>query len=252
MRTVISCRAAAWVAIGALVLAGIIPTTARAQAVDPAAMQILKRMTDYVGSLKQFSAHTQVTVEDVLDSGQRIDLDVSVSATVKRPNKLRTERKGDLVSQNFYYDGKALVLYDPGKKVYATEPAPATLPGLLDYAQQTLGLIIPASDLVYPNAFELMTKDLTVAIVVGKSAVDGVKSTHLAFRRPGVDFQVWVADSGPPRPVKLVVTDPSTPALLSVTTVIRDFKALKEVADARFTFVPPKGIQKIPFMHLVP
>lgn len=244
----------ALLALGALTLAGIVPTSARAQtpAVDPAAMQILKRMTDYVGGLKQFSAHTQVTVEDQLESGQRIDLDVSASVTVKRPNKLRTERKGDLVSQTFFYDGKTLVLYDPTKKVYATEPAPATLPGLLDYAQQTLGLIVPASDMVYPNAFELMTQGVTVARVVGKSAVDGVKTVHLAFRRPGVDFQVWVADGGPPRPVKLVVTDPTTPAALSITTVIRDFKAPSEMADAQFTFVPPKGARQITFMHLVP
>jgi hypothetical protein len=252
MKTANSRMVAACFALGAFALSGFVPTVAQAQAVDPAAMQILKRMTDYIGGLKQFSAHTQVTVEDLLESGQRIDLDVSASVTVKRPNKLRTERRGDLVSQNFYYDGKTLVLYDPTKKVYATEPAPATLPGLLDYAQQTLGLIIPASDMVYPNAFELMTQDVTVAFVVGKSAVDGVKSHHLAFRRPGVDFQVWVADGGPPRPVKLVVTDTSTPALLSVTTVIRDFKAATDMADTQFTFVPPKGIQKIPFMHLVP
>jgi hypothetical protein len=241
-------------ALLALTLAGMVPTVARAQApaVDPAATQILKRMTDYIGGLQGFRAHTQNSVEELLGSGQRIDIEVSASVTVKRPNKLRAERTGELVNQDFYYDGKTLTLYDRANTVYATEPAPATLPGLLDYARQTLGLIIPASDIVYPNAFALLTQDLTVAFVVGKSEIDGVKCDHLAFRRPGVDFQVWVADGGPPRPVKLLVTDTSTPALLSVSTVIRDFEAAPDVADAQFTFVPPTGIQKIPFMHLVP
>ena len=167
---------------------------------DPAATAILKRMTDYLGSLKAFSVHTQNTIEDLLAPGERIDLEVSATVTVERPNKLLTERKGDLVSQNFYYDGKTLTLYDPSKKVYATEPAAGTLEGMLDYARDTLGLVIPASDLVYPNAYELLMKDVTAAKVIGKTVVGGVKCDHLLFRRPGVDFQVWIADGKEPLP----------------------------------------------------
>jgi hypothetical protein len=57
----------------------------RAPAVDPAAVQILKRMTDYLGALKQFSVKTQNTIEDLTDSGHRVDSDVSSIVTVKRP-----------------------------------------------------------------------------------------------------------------------------------------------------------------------
>jgi len=169
--------------------------------------------------------------------------------TIKRPNKLLTERKGDLVSQNFYYNGKTLTLYDPTLKVYATEPAPGTLAGVLDYARETLGLVIPASDMVYPNAYELLMKDVSAAKVIGKTTIGGVRCDHLLFRRPGVDFQVCIADGKQPLPVKLVVTDTGTPELLSVTTMIRDFKTALDVPDARFNFVPPKGAKPIAFMH---
>ena len=59
------------VTFGVLALSAILAAEVRAQTptVDPAATQILKRMTDYVGSLKQFSVHTQNTLEDALDSG---------------------------------------------------------------------------------------------------------------------------------------------------------------------------------------
>jgi len=51
-------------ALGVLALSVTVTTPVRAQtpAVDPAATQILKRMTDYIGSLKQFSVHTQNTL----------------------------------------------------------------------------------------------------------------------------------------------------------------------------------------------
>ena len=194
--------AAALFALGVLALSATFSAEVRAQApaVDPAATQILKRMTDYVGSLKQFSVNTQNTIEDLHDSGHRVDFDVSARAIVSRPNKLRAERKGDLIDQIFYYDGKTLTLCNPSDKVYATVPAPATIEGTLHFVRDSLGLIIPVSDLVYSNAFPLLMQDVTFAAVVGKAFIGGVKCDHLLFSRPGVDFQVWVADSGKPLP----------------------------------------------------
>ena len=234
-------------ALTALMLAG---TSVQAAGVDPAATRILQRMTDYLGGLQQFSVHTQNTLEEVLDSGHRVDLDISAAVIVSRPNKLRAERRGDLIDQIFYYDGKALTLYNPSDKVYATEPAPGTIEEMLDHAREALGLAVPASDLVYRNAFSLLMQDITLAVVVGKAVIDGVKCDHLLFSRPGVDFQVWVADAGPPLPVKYVVTDTGSPARLSITTVISDFNAAPAVGDARFTFVPPQGTKAITFMPL--
>lgn len=96
-----------WV-LGVLTLSACAQTEVVAQipAVDPSATQILKRMTDYLGSLNQFSVHTQVTLEDVTDFGHRIDLDVSSNVIVKRPNKLLAKRRGDPIDQTFFYDGK--------------------------------------------------------------------------------------------------------------------------------------------------
>jgi hypothetical protein len=254
MASVNSRVALAMFALGAFALSVTTSMDARAQApaVDPAATKILKRMTDYLGGLKTFRVHTQNTIEDLLAPGERVDIDVSASVTIKRPNMLHTDRTGDLVSQDFFYNGKTLTLYDPTKKVYAAEPAPPTLAGAIDFARNTLGLVVPAADLVFPNAYELLMEDVTSAQVIGKSMINGVKCDHLLFRRPGVDFQVWISDGKQPLPRKYVVTDTSTAELLSVTMVMSDWKTAPKVSDATFNFVPPKGTQSIPFMHLVP
>jgi hypothetical protein len=245
-------RGVALFALGVLALSATVSTEARAQApaVDPAATQILQKMTDYLGSLKQFSVHTQNTLEDLLDSGHRVDFDVSANVTVSRPDKLHSERKGDLIDQVFYYDGKTLTLYNPSDKVYATEPAPATIEEVLDYARETLGLTVPVADLVYRNVFPLLMQEVTFAKVVGKAVIGGVKCDHLVFSRPGVDFQVWVADAGKPLPYKYVVTDTGAPARLSVTTVMSNWNVAPAVADSRFTFVPSQGAKRITFMPL--
>jgi hypothetical protein len=239
--------------LAAVALSAACSTQVRAQApaVDPAATQILKRMTDYIGSLKQFSVNTQGTMEDLDDSGHRVDFDVSARAIVSRPNKLLAERKGDLIDQSFYYDGKTLTLCNPTDKVYATVPAPATIDGALHYVRDSLGLIIPISDLVYSNAFPLLMQDVTYAAVVRKAFINGAKCDHLTFSRPGVDFQVWVADSGKPLPMKYVVTDTGTPALLSISTVMSEWNVNPRVPDSKFNFVPPKGAKPITFMPLI-
>jgi hypothetical protein len=252
MMTIVNSRmASAIFALGVFALSMTVPVQVSAQAaVDPAATQLLKRMTDYLDSLKQFSVHTQNTVEDLLDSGQRIDTDVSATVTVSRPNKLRAERKGELLDQVFYYDGKTLTLYNPTDRVYGTEPAPATIEELLRYASDSLGLIVPAADLVYHNAFPMLMQGVTSATVIGKAVIDGVVCDHLAFSRPDVDFQVWVADGGQPLPCKYVVTDTSTPALISISTVMSDWNVAPAVTAASFTFVPPEGTMAISFMPL--
>ena len=252
MKTLISTSAVVVFALGVLLLSATVPKDVRAQAsaVDPAATKILQLMTDYVGSLQNFSVHTQNTLEDLLDSGHRVDFDISADVIVSRPNKLHAERKGDLIDQTFYYNGKTLTLFNPSDKVYATEPAPGTIEEMLDFARESLGLTVPVADLVYRNAFPLLMQEVTLAVVVGKTVIGGVKCDHLLFSRPGVDFQVWVADSGEPLPYKYVVTDTGTPARLSVTTVMSNWNVAPPVSEARFTFAPPPGTKQIDFMPL--
>jgi hypothetical protein len=193
---------------------------------------------------------TENTLEDLLESGQRVDFDISASVIVSRPNKLLAERKDDLMEQIFYYDGNTLTLYNPSDKIYATEPAPPTIEEMLNFAGVSLGLVLPVADLVYRKAFPLLMQDVTCGVVVGKATIGGVKCDHLVFSRPGVDFQVWVADSGQPLPRKYVVTDTGDPARLSITSLISDWNVTPAIADAGFIFVPPQGVKQIAFMPL--
>ena len=242
--------AAAWFTLGVLTLLATVSTEARAQApaVDPAAVQILKRMTDFLDGLKQFSVNTHNILEELHVSGHRVDYDLSASVTVKRPNKLLAVRTGQLMNQRFLYDGRTLTLYNPSEKVYATKEAPDTIEKMIDLARERIGIVLPAADLIYRNAFPLMMQDVTLAVVVGKPVVRGVKYAHLLFSRPGVDFQIWVTEGKQPWPRRYIVTETGTPALLSVSTILSDWNIAPAVDDAQFKFVPPKGAMAITFV----
>ena len=247
----LKCRAIVTLfALAIFTLSTTVPVETRAEplTVDPAATEILKRMTDYLGSLKQFSLQAQNSLEDILPTGHRVDLDISADVIVSRPNKLRSERKGDLVNQIFYYDGKDLVLYNPTFNVYAAETVPDTFEGLFKYMYESLGFAVPVSDLIYSDAYPLLMQDVHYAAVLDKTYIGGIKCDHLLFSRPGVDFQIWVSEGPKPLPLKYVVTDTATSGHLSISTLMTDWDVEPGVADDQFIFVPPKGVQAINFM----
>jgi hypothetical protein len=103
--------AAAWFAVGVLTLSVTVSTDARAQApaVDPAAVQKLKQMTDFLDALEQFSVNTQNTIEELHVSGHRADKDLAANVTVKRPNKLHAARAGGLMDQRFFSGSSAIM-----------------------------------------------------------------------------------------------------------------------------------------------
>ncbi len=89
--------AAAGFALGVWTLLAVPASAASdAPAVDPAAVRILKQMTDLLDGLQQFSVSTQNIIEEMHVSGHRVDYDLSANVTVKRPNKLRAVRTGEL------------------------------------------------------------------------------------------------------------------------------------------------------------
>jgi hypothetical protein len=183
-------------------------------------------------------------------SGHRVDYDLLANVNVKRPNKMRAQRIGELMNQRFLYDGKTLTVYDPTKKVYATKTGLDTIEEMITFARETGGVLLPAADLLYRNAFPLLMQDVTLAVVVGKAVLDGVRCDHLLFSRPEVDFQIWVSEGKQPFPRKYVVTETATPSKLALTTFLSNWNTAPPVDDAQFKFVPPKGTQATTFLQL--
>ena len=244
--------AAAWLAFGALALSVTVAVEVRAQApaVDPAAVEIFRRMTNYLGSLQRFSLDTQNTIEEVLDSGQKIQYDLLTTVVVQRPNKVRAERKGDLVSQVVIYDGKTLTVYNAANKYYAAAAAPDNIDDALNFARDALDIVPPSGDLIYSNSFDLLTAQATSGMVVGKSMIGGVKCDHLAFRGPVVDWQIWIADGDKPLPRKYVITTKDDPAQPQYMVLMSNWNVAPKVSDAMFRFTPPQGAKETDFLRL--
>ena len=89
-------------------------------------------------------------------------------------------------------------------------------------AAKKYGLEIPLADLFLMGTDRFDTKSITEAIYVGPQVIGGVLCDQLAFRQPGVDWQICIERGKAPLPRKLVVTgtdgDPAQPVRRSILT----------------------------------
>ena len=231
-------------AIGALVTLSA-ATQAQSAGVAPEAKRILKASTDFLAGQQRFSADTRNTLEIVLKSGQKIEFNSTARQSVQRPNKLRSERSGDLVEQVFVYDGKSLTLYQPQEKVYAQIAAPGTLEETLEFARTRYDIVAPFGDLVFKNAYDILMDGVTDGIVVGKAVIEGVVCDHLAFRAPDVDWQIWIQQGAQPMPRRIVITTLDLPNAPQYAVTVTRWN-LEPTFDAQtFTFTPQAGMKAI-------
>jgi hypothetical protein len=241
-----------WPALAALAVAWPVSGHAQASDIDPDALSLLRKSTDYLAATKQFSVVAATTIEAVFANGQKLQFDQRVAVTVQRPNKMRAERVGELVAETFYYDGKTLSLNLPQQKYYATAAVPPTLDGMLDVARDKLNVVAPGADLVYANAYERLTEGLTSAFIVGEAVVEGATCDHVAFRNAEVDWQIWIQQGDKPLPRKFVVTSKRMPGSPQFASVMSNWQTAPKFTDATFSFVPPQGAQKIDFLPVAP
>ena len=226
------------------------PAQAQPTGMQPEAEKLLRRMSDYLKGLQKFTVRTENTIEAVLTSGQKLQFASPAMASVWRPNRLRADRKGDVLDQEFFYDGKNLTLYNPKEHLYATTPAPPTIDAMLDFAREKLDVIAPGAELMYSNAAERMLKESSSGFVVGPSVVAGVKTMHLAFRGADVDWQIWIEDGSKPLPRKFVLTSKKVTGEPQFTILMRSWDSNPKLTEKEFTFTPPKGAKKIEFLAL--
>src|ERR1700722_226108 len=91
-----------------------------ALAVDPGAVDAVKKMGAYLRSLKVFQVQGDITHDDVLEDGLIIQSSSKVDMLAVKPNRLRAEVTGDDKHRLYLYDGKPFTAW--GKRTNTTQP----------------------------------------------------------------------------------------------------------------------------------
>jgi hypothetical protein len=226
-------------------------TPAPAPAVDPAAVAALRKMGAFLRALQAMWVQSEITTDDVLPSGQKVEYGGTVDLKVRQPNRMRVEVSSDRKNEQMYYDGSTFTIFQPTPGYYASFAAPPTVRGLVDVLERRYGADLPLADLFRLGTDEAELGSITSATMVGWSTIKGTVCAHYAFRQPDVDWELWIQEGPQPLPRKLVITTASEKTEPQHVAVL-SWNLTPRLDEHMFTFVPPPRAQRIDFTGVGP
>jgi hypothetical protein len=218
--------------------------------IEPQADEILRRMSNSLKGLSGFAFDADHMTEVVLESGQKLQMAATSRVQVQRPNRLRSDRRGELANVSLYYDGKALTVMGHKVNLYAQAPAPSTLDAAIDFARDELEMEAPAADLLYSDPYRGLTEDVVSGTYVGKAEIDGARVHHLAFRGREVDWQIWIEDGPRALPRRYVITSKEQQAAPEFVVTLKNWSVNQQFPDGTFAFQAPAGAEQIGFLGM--
>ena len=187
------------------------PAPPPAPIVEKYALDRLKQMSEKLASTKAFTFHASSFIEVPAVTGQFLTLFTDSDIALQRPNKLRVDVSGDVPSFQLYFDGAKLSAFDPQKNLHSVSDPLATIDEMLDFVLTKAQINFPSADFMYSNPYAVMTKNLTHAIVVGPSMVNGVPCEHFAYMEPGLNWEIWIENGTRALPLRLAMTYKQVP-----------------------------------------
>lgn len=211
--------------------------------VDTQIVGALGRMANALKAMDSFEVRADMTTEEVLDTGQKLQSSSTMTALVRRPNRLQINLDSERRSRRFFYDGKQLTIYGPAAGYFATVPAPSTTYAMLQEAADRYGVETPLADLMAWGESAVRTDRIQTAMYAGADRIGADVCDQYAFRQDGTDWQLWIRRADPALPCKVVIAntdDPAQPQTVAVFTwTPRSF------ADSQFAFTPPADAKQI-------
>ncbi|WP_225207217.1 DUF2092 domain-containing protein [Novosphingobium huizhouense] len=230
-----------------LALAVATPASAQsepASSIEPEAMAAMDRMSAALRAIPAFSFDADVTTEQVLETGQKLQFGGTLQIAARKPNGFRIIAKSDTTNREFFYDGRSLTIFAPRLGYYTQVAAPDSIGLTLEKARSELGIEIPLADLFVWDTDQTMRARVRSAFAVRPETVGDRSCFHYAFRQAKVDWQIWIEEGERALPCKFVVTNTDDPSLPQYVAVLH-WSTGPQLADADFTFTPPADAKRI-------
>jgi len=217
--------------------------------IDLSVLAELERMGTYLRTLKTFQLKADVVTEDVRTDGQKVQTLRVVDLVARRPNRLYADITNDRQRRLLFYDGAHFTLYAPRSTFYATVDAPPSIERLVDELEDKYNIELPLVDLFRWGTPESDVDELTSAIDLGPSAVNGVTCEQYAFRQEGIDWQLWIERGQYPLPCRIVITTLTDDARPQHTATY-SWNLAPSIDDETFVFRKPADAKSIPIAEV--
>jgi hypothetical protein len=217
--------------------------------IEPAALAILKAMSEKLAAAKTISFAAVNTYESPAINGQPLYYTTVSQVTAQRPDKMRVVTPGDGPPTEFYYDGKTMVAYDPSMNLAAVADAPPTIDAMVKAAYDKAGIYFPFVDFIVADPYKDMEGSLKSAFVVGRSdAVGRTLTDMVALASENVQAELWIGVADKlPRMIRAVY--PKDPTKNRYETEFSNWRLNGRVDPNAFASVPALKAPRMDFKN---
>jgi hypothetical protein len=223
------------------------PAPPPAPIIEQYALDRLKQMSDKLASSKSFTYHSNSFIEMQAITGQFLTFFVDAEVALRRPDKLRVNVSGDVSSFHLHFDGAKVTAYDPQKNLYAVSNPLKTIDEMVDFVLNKAQINFPSADFMYSDPYAVMTKNLTHAIVVGPSMVNGVPCEHFAYMESGINWEIWIENGKKALPLRLAMTYKQVANFPRFLVEYTDWNLNPKLSADTFVFKIPAKAKQIEF-----
>ena len=214
--------------------------------IQQAALDRLKQMSDTLTSSQTFSYHSKSAIDLQSETGQFVTFFNEAQVALQRPNKLHADVVGELVNVKLHFDGNTLTAFDHSKNTYATSSPLNSIDEMLEFLMTKAQISFPSADLMYSDPYAVMTKNLSDAVVVGETVVNGVAVEHFAYREPNIDWEIWLTKGDKPLPLRLAMTYKQVQNQPRFLVEFFDWRLNPKLKN-KFDFKAPKDAKQVEF-----
>ena len=212
------------------------------------ALDRLKKMSETLASAKSFTYRSNNFMEvQSAATGQFLTLFVSTDVALQRPNKFRANVFGDVPSFELYFDGANFSAFDPQKNVHSVSEPLSTIDDMLSYVATKSHINFPAADFLYSDPYSVMAKNVTHAIVIGPSMVNGVSCEHFAYMEPDINLEIWIENGKKALPLRVAMTYKQVPNFPRFMIEYKDWKLNPKLKEDIFVFKAPVNAKQLMF-----
>ena len=217
----------------------------------PNPFDVLQQMGQYMDQTQNWTFKISTTADEILDSGQKIQVSRQRKFYVSRPNKLAVQFQDDGQGKRVVYNGKTVTMFDPAKNMYVRLEMPDTIAATLDTLAKDYGKSLPLADLLYRDPAKGLSAKAKTGQYLGLHAVDGDNCHHLGFIQEGIDWEIWISAGDKPIPRKFSIVYKQQPGSPRYVAKISQWTIMKSAPASLFELKLPADAKQIEMLPVV-
>jgi hypothetical protein len=211
---------------------------------DTAAILVLDRMSDMIGSLTSCS-YTLRTSHDVQDPdhGTITRLDEH-KVYMTGPDRLHVNSTGEKGHRGYWYNGSQVSYYSFTENNYGFMEAPDNIMATIEEVHTKYGVDFPAADFFYPTFTDDLIEQSSRIDYLGTVQIKDQECFRIVARGKDQSVQLWIANDATFLPMKFIITD-HTQGNAQYHGTFADWEINPDLPMQLYEFNPPPGASRL-------